>query len=212
MAKKPIAKCNQCGKFIVPEERVKNVRPEQLSLICRCEIIRLSEIINDESSFKNKNGDDGFEYLDRIEENNVREAVDNLKQQIKWNEGSQVEGENKQKNESTDSPNGKKPDSNPKVILANNWPEIWLYYSRIVWGFSLLGFLYFWWFYDPTVSFAEGGGRIMNLPSSSIKSSGMLGCSVFLIVSSIYIMACHILAVLLRIEKLFDQKERPNQI
>lgn len=207
MAKKPIAKCNQCGKFVVPEERMKNVRPEQLSLICKCDIISLSEVINEGSNSQSNIGDDGFEYLDRIEEINIREAVFNLKQQDKKKEGSKVEEENRSNNESVDSLFGKNFDSPSKLIIKNNWLEIGFYYSRLVWGFSLLGFLYFWWFYDPTVSFGDGGARIMNQHAFSMKSSGMLGCSVLLIVSSIYMMACYILAILLRIEKIFQKNE-----
>ena len=94
------------------------------------------------------------------------------------------------------------------LTLKANSLQVGLYYANLVWVLSLLGFLYFWWFFDPTISSELGGGRIMNLHGSSMKSNGMLGCSVLLIISSLYIMTYHVLSTLLRIERLLNAKER----
>ena len=75
-----------------------------------------------------------------------------------------------------------------------------LVFVRIIWALSLVGFLSFWIIYDGSVMM-ENGNRLMNLHGMSIKSNGMVGCSVLLIICSLYIMAYHMLATLLRIEK-----------
>ena len=108
----------------------------------------------------------------------------------------------------SESPRKKKSDASAKVTLKHNSLRGGLLFVRAAWAFSLLGFLYFWMFFDPTVESEIGSsGRIMNLHASSMKSNGMLGCSVLLIISSLYIMTYHVLATLLRIERSLHMKE-----
>ena len=108
----------------------------------------------------------------------------------------------------SESPKKKKSGTSTKGALKHNSLGGGLLFVRVVWAFSLLGFLYFWMFFDPTVESEGGmGGRFMNLHASSMKSNGMLGCSVLLIISSLYIMTYHTLATLLRIERSLHRKE-----
>ena len=77
MAKKTIPSCNRCGKFIVPPEKAGSVRPEKVSLICKCDLISLRDVINESTLSEKDQVDESFNYLDRIEENNIKKEEEN---------------------------------------------------------------------------------------------------------------------------------------
>lgn len=78
MAKNPIPKCGKCGKYLIPLNKIANVRPDQIALVCKCEKISLDQLKNEPSLSEEDVVEENFDYLDRLEEKRLQDSVDNL--------------------------------------------------------------------------------------------------------------------------------------
>ena len=98
---------------------------------------------------------------------------------------------------------------NPNNSQTVNTFQVRIFCVWVAWTLSFLGFIYFWLLYEPTVEtgFLGLGGKVINIHAMSIKSNGMMGCSVLLILCSLCLMTFHLLLAILRMEKSLKLKK-----
>jgi len=95
---------------------------------------------------------------------------------------------------------------NPNNSQPGNTFQVRIFCVWVAWTLSFLGFIFFWLLYEPTVETGLGG-KIINIHAMAIKSNGMLGCSVLLILCSLCLMTFHLLLAILDMEKTLKLKK-----